>query len=134
MAKIVYGKRDTKTVVSIDKAPQSIQTLWNQANSLGVNIVRVRANKERYETTTGDTFEGYHSGKVSVYNQKSKPSRPLHFVRRTPLGKDNKGMQILEVASNIDVQDTLEVINDYEYYTTNSFFARLVMSFRRLFA
>ena len=44
MAKIVYGKRDTKTVVSIDKAPQSIQTLWNQANSLGVNIVRVRAN------------------------------------------------------------------------------------------
>ena len=134
MAKIVYGKRDTKTVVSIEKAPQSIQTLWNQANSLGVNIVRVRANKERYETTTGDTFEGYHSGKVSVYNQKSKPSRPLHFVRRTPLGKDNKGMQILEVASNIDVQDTLEVINDYEYYTTNSFFARLVMSFRRLFA
>jgi hypothetical protein len=134
MSKIVYGKRDTKTVVSIDKAPQSIQTLWNQANSLGVNIVRVRANKERYETTTGDTFEGYHSGKVSVYNQKSKPSRPLHFVRRTPLGKDNKGMQILEVASNIDVQDTLEVINDYEYYTTNSFFARLVMSFRRLFA
>jgi len=134
MSKIVYGKRDTKTVVSIDKAPQSIQTLWNQANSLGVNIVRVRANKERYETTTGDTFEGYHSGKVSVYNQKSKPSRPLHFVRRTPLGKDNKGMQILEVATNIDVEDTLQVINDYEYYTTNSFFARLVMSFRRLFA
>ena len=134
MSKIVYGKRDTKTVVSIEHAPQSIQTLWNQANSLGVNIVRVRANKERYETTTGDTFEGYHSGKVSVYNQKSKPSRPLHFVRRTPLGKDNNGMQILEVASNIDVQDTLEVINDYEYYTTNSFFARLVMSFRRLFA
>ena len=134
MAKIVYGKRDTATVVSIENAPQSIQTLWNQANSLGVNIVRVRANKERYETTTGDTFEGYHSGKVSVYNQKSKPSKPLHFVRRTPLGKDNKGMQILEVATNIDVQDTLQVINDYEYYTTNSFFARLGMSFRRLFA
>jgi len=134
MAKIVYGKRDTATVVSIENAPQSIQTLWNQANSLGVNIVRVRANKERYEITTGDTFEGYHSGKVSVYNQKPKPSRPLHFVRRTPLGKDNKGMQILEVASNIDVQDTLEVINDYEYYTTNSLFARLKMSFTRLFA
>ena len=134
MAKIVYGKRDTKTVVSIDKAPQSIQTLWNQANSLGVNIVRVRANKERYETTTGDTFDGYHAGKVSIYNQKSKPSKPLHFVRRTPLGKDNKGMQILEVATNIDVEDTLQVINDYEYYTTNSFFTRLVMSFKRMFA
>ncbi len=134
MAKIVYGKRDTATVVSIEKAPQSIQTLWNKANFLGVNIVRVRANKERYETTTGDTFNGYHAGRVSVYNQKSKPSKPLHFVRRTPLGKDNKGMQILEVATNIDVQDTLEVINDYEYYTTNGFFARLGLTFRRLFA
>ena len=134
MSKIVYGKRDTKTVVSIDKAPQSIQTLWNELNFLGVNIARVRANKERYETTTGDTFDGYHSGKVSIYNQKLKPSKRLHFVRRTPLGKDNKGMQILEVATNIDVEDTLQVINDYEYYTTNSFFTRLVMSFRRLFA
>jgi len=134
MAKIVYGKRDTKTVVSIDKAPQSIQTLWNQANSLGVNIVRVRANKERYETTTGDTFDWYHAGKVSIYNQKPKPSKPLHFVRRTPLGKDNKGMQILEVATNIDVQNTLKVVNDYEYYTTNGFFARLGITFRRMFA
>jgi hypothetical protein len=134
MAKIVYGKRDTKTVVSIEKAPQSIQRLWNQANSLGVNIVRVRANKERYETTEGDTFFGYHAGKVSVYNQKAKPNKPLHFVRRTPLGKDNKGMQILEVATNIDVQDTLDVINDYEYFTASSFFARVGLVFKRLFA
>ena len=134
MAKIVYGKRDTATVVSIENAPQSIQTLWNELNFLGVNIARVRASKERYETTTGDTFDGYHSGKVSIYNQKPKPSKPLHFVRRTPLGKDNKGMQILEVATNIDVQDTLKVVSDYEYYTTNSFFARLGITFRRLFA
>ena len=134
MSKIVYGKRDTKTVVSIDKAPQSIQTLWNQANSLGVNIVRVRANKERYETTTGDTFEGYHSGKVSIYQQKPKPNKPLHFVRRTPLGKDNKGMQILEVATNIDTQEVLKTLQDYEYYTTNGFFARLGLTFKRMFA
>jgi hypothetical protein len=134
MAKIVYGKRDTKTVVSIEKAPQSIQTLWNELNFLGVNIARVRASKERYETTTGDTFDGYHSGKVSIYNQKPKPNKPLHFVRRTPLGKDNKGMQILEVATNIDVQDTLKVVSDYEYYTTNGFFARLGITFRRMFA
>ena len=107
MAKIVYGKRDTATVVSIEKAPQSIQTLWNASNVLGVNIVRVRANKERYETTAGDTFNGYHAGRVSIYQQKPNPRNPLHFVRRTPLGKDNKGMQILEVATNIDVQDTL---------------------------
>jgi len=73
MAKIVYGKRDTATVVSIENAPQSIQTLWNQLNFLGVNIARVRASKERYEITTGDTFDGYHAGKVSIYNQKSEP-------------------------------------------------------------
>ena len=132
--KYIYGKRDTKTVVSIDKAPQSIQTLWYRLNFLGVNIARVRANKERYETTTGDTFDGYHSGKVSIYNQKPKPSKPLHFVRRTPLGKDNKGMQILEVATNIDVQNTLKVVNDYEYYTTNGFFARLGITLKRMFA
>ena len=91
-------------------------------------------NSPIYLTTNGDTFFGYHAGKVSVYNQRKSPSRPLHFVRRTPLGKDNKGMQILEVATNIDVQDTLKVVRDYEYYTTSGFFARLGITFRRLFA
>ena len=134
MAKIVYGKRDTATVVSIEHAPHSIKRLWNASNALGVNIVRVRAGKERYEITKGDTFNGYHAGKVSIYNQRKAPSKPLSFVRRTPLGKDNKGMQILEVATNIDVQDTLKVVSDYEYYTTNSFFARLKLTFTRLFA
>ena len=51
MSKIVYGKRDTKTVVSIEKAPQSIQTLWNELNFLGVNIARVRASKETGSNT-----------------------------------------------------------------------------------
>ena len=123
--KYIYGKRDTKTVVSIEKAPQSIQTLWNELNFLGVNIARVRASKERYETTTGDTFDGYHSGKVSIYNQKPKPSKPLHFVRRTPLGKDNKGMQILEIASSLDVQDTLDTVDAIQYYSETSFLGRL---------
>jgi len=135
MAKIVYGKRNTTTVDSIyDYGSISEKAIWNYANSLGVNIIRVRANKERHETTTGDTFNGYHSGKVSIYQQKPKPNKPLHFVRRTPLGKDNKGMQILEVATNIDTQEVLKTLQDYEYYTTNSFFARLKMSFTRLFA
>ena len=135
MAKIVYGKRNTTTVDSIyDYGSISEKAIWNYANSLGVNIIRVRASKERHETTTGDTFNGYHSGKVSIYQQKPKPNKPLHFVRRTPLGKDNKGMQILEVATNIDTQEVLKTLQDYEYYTTNSFFARLKMSFTRLFA
>ena len=132
--KYIYGKRDTKTVVSIDKAPQSIQTLWYRLNFLGVNIARIRANKERYEVTTGDTFNGYHSGKVSIYNQKSNPSRPLSFVRPTPLGKDNKGMQILEIADNVDMQEVFETLKDYETLLTGSFFDRLKLRFARLFA
>ena len=132
--KYIYGKRDTKTVVSIDKAPQSIQKLWYKLNFLGVNIARIRANKERYEVTTGDTFNGYHVGKVSIYNQKSNPSRPLSFVRPTPLGKDNKGMQILEVADNVDMQEVFETLKDYETLLTGSFFDRLKLRFARLFA
>ena len=135
MAKYVYGKRDTKTVKSIyDRATMGEKAIWNFANSLGVNIVRVRKNKERNETTVGDTFLGYHSGKVSIYQQRGNPSKPLHFVRPTPLGKDNKGMQILEVASNIDVQEVLEALKDYQILMTGSFFSRLKLRFARLFA
>ena len=135
MAKYVYGKRDTKTVKSIyDRATIGEKAIWNFANSLGVNIVRVRKNKERNETTVGDTFVGYHSGKVSIYQQRGVPSRPLHFVRPTPLGKDNKGMQILEVASNLDVQEVLETLKDYQILMTGSFFGRMKLRFARFFS
>ena len=135
MAKYVYGKRDTKTVKSIyDRASIGEKAIWNFANSLGVNIVRVRKNKERNETTVGDTFLGYHSGKVSIYQQRGVPSRPLHFVRPTPLGKDNKGMQILEVASNLDVQEVLETLKDYQILMTGSFFGKMKLRFARLFS
>jgi hypothetical protein len=135
MAKYVYGKRDTKTVKSIyDRATMGEKAIWNFANSLGVNIVRVRKEKERNETTVGDTFVGYHSGKVSIYQQRGEPSRPLHFVRPTPLGKDNKGMQILEVASNLDVQEVLEALKDYQILMTGSFFGRMKLRFARFFS
>ena len=135
MAKYVYGKRDTKTVKSIyDRASIGEKAIWNFANSLGVNIVRVRKDKERNETTLGDTFLGYHSGKVSIYQQRGNPSKPLHFVRPTPLGKDNKGMQILEVASNLDVQEVLETLKDYQILMTGSFFGRMKLRFARFFS
>ena len=133
MSKIVYGKRDTATVVSIEKAPPSIRSLWARANTLGVNIMRVRANKRRYDIQTGETFLGYHGGKVSIYSQKDNPSKPLYFVRPTPLGKDNKGMQILEVADNIDVQDTFNKLARYESFMTSSLLARITLSFKRIF-
>ena len=65
MAKIVYGKRNTATVDSIyDYGSITEKAIWNYANSLGVNIIRVRANKERNETTTGETVEEYNEDKV----------------------------------------------------------------------
>ena len=135
MAKYVYGKRDTKTVKSIyDRATMGEKAIWNFANSLGVNIVRVRKNKERYETTVGDTFVGYHAGKVSIYQQRGNPSKPLSFVRPTPLGKDNNGMQILEVANNLDVQEVLEALKDYQILMTGSFFGRMKLRFARFFS
>ena len=135
MAKYVYGKRDTKTVKSIyDRASIGEKAIWNFANSLGVNIVRVKKIKERNEITVGDTFLGYHSGKVSIYQQKGNPSRPLSFVRPTPLGKDNNGMQILEVANNLDVQEVLEALKDYQMFMTDSFFGRMKLRFARLFS
>ena len=134
MSKIVYGKRTTDTVQCIDTAPMSIQRLWNVSNALGINIVRVRKNEIRNELTSGDTFLGYHKNKVSIYQQKSNPERSLYFVRPTPLGKDNRGMQILEVADNIDIQDTLEVINGYEFYTAKGIIAWLKIAINRVFA
>ena len=133
MSKITYSKRNTKTTVSIEEAPRSVQVVWNRANALGVNILRVRAVHDRNEITKGGTFFGFHKAKVSVYQQLDNPTRALHFVRPTPLGKDNKGMQVLEVASNLDVQDTLKAIDDFEIYTTASFLKRIVLRFNKVF-
>jgi hypothetical protein len=34
-------------------------------------------------------------------------------------------MQILEVATNLDVQDTLDIIDEIQYYSETSFLGRL---------
>ena len=127
MNKYTYTVRGSKTTTAIAEAPRSVQAVWNEASVLGINIIRVRKEKERYETTKGRTFFGYHAGLVSLYQQ-------LWFKKKVKLGGENKGMQVLEIADNTDVQDTLKVISDFEYYTTNGFFTRLFMSIRRLFA
>ena len=54
-----------------------------------------------------------------------RKSNALYFARKIPLTKVNKGMQILEIASNVDVQDTLETINSMQYYSETSFLGRL---------
>ena len=137
MAKIIYskngnvvvgkdGKRRVKSL-SITEAPASIQYLWDQAHSFGANIVRVRSDKNRFGNDTGRTFNSFHHNKVSMYRQKEwvHSDNALYFAKKIPLTKVNKGMQILEVYSNIDVQDSLETVSAIRYYAESSFFERL---------
>jgi len=42
-------------------------------------------------------------------------------------------MQILEVADNIDVQDTFNKLARYESFMSNNLLARLTLSFKRIF-
>ncbi len=127
MSKLIYSRNGSATTKSIRNASPMIQTIWNQAHSFGANIVRVRANLDRFGNDTGKTFNSYHHEKVSVYKQKDEvhESNALYFAQKIPVTKANKGMQILEIATNIDVQETLDTIDDIRYYSQASFFERL---------
>jgi tetrahydromethanopterin S-methyltransferase subunit A len=127
MSKLIYSRNGSETTESITNAQPQIQAIWNQAHRFGANIVRVRAEKLRYGNSTGKTFNSFHEGYVSVYKQKDKihESDALYFARKIPLTKVNKGMQILEIASNVDVQDTLDTIDTIQYYSETSLFGRL---------
>lgn len=127
MAKLIYSRNGSETTESIDNAQPMIRAIWSLAHQFGANIVRVRKEETRFGNDTGRTFNSFHHGKVSVYKQKDEVSQKnaLYFARKIPLTKSNKGMQILEVASNVDIQDTLDTINAIKYYSETSFLGRL---------
>ena len=127
MAKLIYSRNGSKTTESIENASPMIRAIWNQAHGFGANIVRVRATKNRFGTDTGRTFNSFHHGKVSVYKQKDDVNQKnaLYFARKIPVTKSNKGMQILEVAKNVDIQNTLDTIDAMQYYSETSFLGRL---------
>ena len=127
MSKLIYSRNGSETTESINDAQPQIRAIWNQAHNFGANIVRVRAEKNRFGADTGRTFNSFHHGLVSVYKQKDTvhPNNSLYFARKIPLTKVNKGMQILEVASSLDVQDTLDTVDAIQYYSETSFFERL---------
>ena len=127
MSKLIYSRNGSATTESIRNASPMLRAIWNQANGFGANIVRVRAEKIRHGNSTGKTFNAFHEGLVSVYKQKDEvhESNALYFARKIPVTKSNKGMQILEVASSLDVQDTLDTIDDIQYYAETSFLGRL---------
>ena len=127
MSKLIYSKNGSATTKSIRSASPMLQAIWDRSHMFGANIVRVRANLDRFGNDTGKTFNSYHHEKVSVYKQKDEvhENNALYFARKIPLTKANKGMQILEVASSLDVQDTLDIIDDIQYYAETSFLGRL---------
>jgi len=127
MSKLIYSRNGSETTESIDNAQPQIRAIWNQAHRFGANIVRVRAEKNRFGADTGRTFNSFHHGKVSIYKQKDQvhESNALYFAQKIPVTKANTGMQILEIASNLDVQDTLDIIDEIQYYSETSFLGRL---------
>ena len=127
MSKLIYSRNGSDTTESIDNASPMLQAIWNRSHMFRANIVRVRAEKVRHGNSTGKTFDAFHEGLVSVYKQKSNPKDEdaLYFARKIPVTKSNKGMQILEVATNLDVQDTLDIIDEIQYYAETSFLGRL---------
>ena len=127
MAKLIYSRNGSATTESIDNASPQVRWIWKQSHRFGANIVRVRAEELRYGKSTGKTFDAFHHGRVSVYKQKDTvhPNNSLYFARKIPLTKVNKGMQILEIHTNIDVQGTLDTITGIKYYAESTFFERL---------
>jgi len=134
MSDITYTNKGSATTLKIAEAPLSVQKIWQSASLLGVNILRVRVHKERYETTKGATFNGYHNGKVSIYSQRSNPLLPLWFRRVVKLGESNVGMQVLEVARNLDVEETLETLDEFNKHINGNIFTRLFQAVKAVLA
>ena len=134
MSDITYTNKGSATTQKIAEAPLSVQKIWQSASLLGVNILRVRVHKERYETTKGATFNGYHNGKVSIYSQRSNPLLPLWFRRFVKLGESNMGMQVLEVSRNLDVEETLATLDEFNTYINGNIFTRLFQAIKTVLA
>ena len=125
--KVTYSRTGCEPTQSIEDASPMKKAVWNEAHQFGANIVRVRRDENRFGNDTGKTFNSFHHGKVSVYKQKPNPKEgdALYFARKVPVTKANTGMQILEISTNIDIQDTLDTIDDIQYYAATSFLGRL---------
>ena len=134
MSNFTYTNKGSATTLKIAEAPLSVQKIWQSASLLGVNVLRVRVYKDRNEITKGATFNGYHNGKVSIYSQRSNPLLPLWFRRFVKLGESNVGMQVLEVARNLDVEETLETLDEFNKHINGNIFTRLFQAIKTVLA
>jgi len=134
MSNITYTRKGSKTTRKISEAPLAVQKIWDKASNLGVNVLRVRVAQDRNEITKGNTFDGFHQGKVSIYKQRSNPIQELWFRRFVKLNESNKGMQVLEVANNMDVENTLQTIDTFNKYENGGIIVRILRAIRSVFA
>ena len=134
MSNYTYTRRGSNTTIKIEDASLTEQKIWERANNLGINILRVRVRKERNEVTQGNTFDGIHTGKVSAYIQRKNPIDALWFRKYIKLGESNKGMQVLEVARNLDAEEVLRTLDQIEVKLHGGLFTRLVNTFKAVVA
>jgi hypothetical protein len=102
---ITYTNKGSATTTSIKNAPLEVQTFWKLCDDENVSIARVRKLKNRYEYTSGDTFDTTHVGKVSLNVLKKHPQRNIRFHQKLGIGKRNPIMQVLEVPENFRITD-----------------------------
>jgi len=102
---ITYTNKGSATTTAITNAPSEVQTFWKLCDDENVSIARVRKLKNRYEFTSGDTFDTTHVGKVSLNVLKKHPQRNIRFYQKVGIGKRNPIMQVLEVPENFRITD-----------------------------
>ena len=105
---ITYTNKGSATTTAIANAPTEVQRFWKLCDNENVSIARVRKFKNRYEHTSGDTFDTTHYGKVSLNVLKRFPQRTVRFHQKLGIGKRNPIMQVLEVPENFAITDEYE--------------------------
>lgn len=131
--KVAFTNRGSETTSPIAEAPYSMQSAWERLSNLGVAIARERNTKRRYEVIEGNTFYAVHIGKSSFYIPLNNPNLPLNFARKVKLGEDNKGMQVLEVATNINFNSFNKHIDMLENHLNPSIFRRVLNFIKSVF-
>ena len=132
--KVAYTNNGSVSTGAIEYAPYTLQQAWKRASALGVCILRARQAKERSEITSGATFKGFHDGVFSFYIPKTNPIIEPYFKRKVDLGADNKGMQVMEVATNVDVQELNQALDRLDKHLNGGIFTRLFTAIRSVFA
>ena len=129
---ITYTNNGSATTKAISEASFLERRLWAYASRNGFNILRVRGIKNRYGNTKGKTFLGLHFNKISAYQQLKNPAKKIYFGKKVNVGTTNKGMQVMSVPHNLDMQDAFESFEEIVRMSERHNARGVVGFFRRL--